>query len=129
MASTVPAEKEAARKLTVVVGLAFTDSDGPAFDQAARIAQRVPSCPSFTSSTKSYRLRGRVSSSGAFVCTSTRSLPSRAAWGASRWASICARATPRVRSSSLRPAHVFSYQREQPFASHDSEVIPTGIGF
>jgi hypothetical protein len=42
MASTIPAKKEAARKLTVVVGLAFTDSDGPAFDQAARIAQRVP---------------------------------------------------------------------------------------
>ncbi len=28
--------------LSIVVGLAFTDSDGPAFDQATRIAQRVP---------------------------------------------------------------------------------------
>jgi nucleotide-binding universal stress UspA family protein len=27
---------------SVVVGLAFTDADGPAFDQAARIASRVP---------------------------------------------------------------------------------------
>jgi len=26
-------------------------------------------------------------------------------------------------------AHTFSYQRELPFASHDSEVIPTGIDF
>jgi len=26
-------------------------------------------------------------------------------------------------------AHVFSYQRELPFATHDSEVIPTGIDF
>jgi len=26
-------------------------------------------------------------------------------------------------------AHTFSYQRELPFASHDSEVIPTGIKF
>ncbi len=26
-------------------------------------------------------------------------------------------------------AHTFSYQREIPFASHDSEVIPTGITF
>ncbi len=26
-------------------------------------------------------------------------------------------------------AHAFSYQRELPFASHDSEVIPTGIDF
>ncbi|HEY8087794.1 MAG TPA: hypothetical protein VIF09_08115, partial [Polyangiaceae bacterium] len=25
--------------------------------------------------------------------------------------------------------HAFSYQRELPFASHDSEVIPTGIDF
>lgn len=29
-------------RLTVVVGLDFTDADGPAFDQAVRIAQRVP---------------------------------------------------------------------------------------
>jgi nucleotide-binding universal stress UspA family protein len=28
--------------LSMVVGLDFTDADGPAFDQAARIAQRVP---------------------------------------------------------------------------------------
>jgi nucleotide-binding universal stress UspA family protein len=28
--------------LSVIVGLAFTDADGPAFDQAARIASRVP---------------------------------------------------------------------------------------
>jgi len=28
--------------LSIVVGLAFTDADGPAFDQAARIALRVP---------------------------------------------------------------------------------------
>ncbi len=28
-----------------------------------------------------------------------------------------------------KQAHTFSYQRELPFASHDSEVIPTGIEF
>jgi nucleotide-binding universal stress UspA family protein len=28
-----------------------------------------------------------------------------------------------------KQAHIFSYQRELPFASHDSEVIPTGIKF
>jgi nucleotide-binding universal stress UspA family protein len=28
-----------------------------------------------------------------------------------------------------KQAHTFSYQRELPFASHDSEVIPTGINF
>jgi nucleotide-binding universal stress UspA family protein len=31
-----------APKFTVVVGLDFTDADGPAFDQAARLVQRVP---------------------------------------------------------------------------------------
>ncbi len=30
------------KPLVVVVGLDFTDADGPAFDQAARIAQRTP---------------------------------------------------------------------------------------
>lgn len=30
------------RRLTIVVGLNFTDADGPAFDQAVRIARRVP---------------------------------------------------------------------------------------
>jgi nucleotide-binding universal stress UspA family protein len=30
-------------------------------------------------------------------------------------------------SHEARRAHTFSYQRELPFASHDSEVIPTGI--
>jgi len=29
-------------RLTIVVGLDFTDADGPAFDQAVRIARRVP---------------------------------------------------------------------------------------
>lgn len=28
--------------LTIIVGLAFTDADGPAFDQAVRIARRAP---------------------------------------------------------------------------------------
>jgi nucleotide-binding universal stress UspA family protein len=31
-----------ATALSMVVGLDFTDADGPAFDQAARLAQRVP---------------------------------------------------------------------------------------
>jgi nucleotide-binding universal stress UspA family protein len=32
-------------------------------------------------------------------------------------------------SHHAKRAHVFSYQRELPFADHDSEVIPTGIKF
>jgi nucleotide-binding universal stress UspA family protein len=32
-------------------------------------------------------------------------------------------------SQHAKRAHTFSYQRELPFASHDSEVIPTGIDF
>jgi len=32
-------------------------------------------------------------------------------------------------SHHAKQAHTFSYQREIPFASHDSEVIPTGIKF
>jgi nucleotide-binding universal stress UspA family protein len=38
-----PPENAVRSRLAIVVGLAFTDADGPAFDQAARIAQRVPS--------------------------------------------------------------------------------------
>ena len=39
---SVPLKTPVTAKLVVVVGLDFTDADGPAFDQAARIAQRVP---------------------------------------------------------------------------------------
>jgi nucleotide-binding universal stress UspA family protein len=39
---SVPSKTPVTAKLVVVVGLDFTDADGPAFDQAARIAQRVP---------------------------------------------------------------------------------------
>ena len=37
-----PIQPSSARKFTVVVGLDFTDADGPAFDQAARLVLRVP---------------------------------------------------------------------------------------
>jgi len=39
-APTVPANAPSS-ELSIVVGLDFSDADGPAFDQAARIAQRV----------------------------------------------------------------------------------------
>jgi hypothetical protein len=45
-----------------------------------------------------------------------------AASGGSQW--WCERHSQRVAGG-----HVYSYQRELPFATHDSEVIPTGIGF
>jgi nucleotide-binding universal stress UspA family protein len=37
-----PAQTPSAPKFTVVVGLDFTDADGPAFDQAVRLVLRVP---------------------------------------------------------------------------------------
>jgi nucleotide-binding universal stress UspA family protein len=49
----------------------------------------------------------------------------RAASGGAQW--WCARHTARGRYGV--PGHVYSYQTELPFASHDSEVIPTGIDF
>jgi nucleotide-binding universal stress UspA family protein len=42
MPTSAPSKTSAAAKLSVVVGLDFTDADGPAFDDAARIVQRVP---------------------------------------------------------------------------------------
>ena len=50
-------------------------------------------------------------------CLSARSKATGASW----WC-------PRHAGHAIR-AHVYSYQREQPLASHDSEVIPTGIDF
>jgi nucleotide-binding universal stress UspA family protein len=41
-ASSAPQETTAPKTFSVVVGLDFTDADGPAFDQAARLALRVP---------------------------------------------------------------------------------------
>jgi nucleotide-binding universal stress UspA family protein len=41
MTETAQTTNHAPSPLSLVVGLAFTDADGPAFDQAARIAQRV----------------------------------------------------------------------------------------
>jgi nucleotide-binding universal stress UspA family protein len=41
MTVTANPTTQAPLPLSLVVGLAFTDADGPAFDQAARIAQRV----------------------------------------------------------------------------------------
>jgi len=40
--SALSKTSSAAAKLSIVVGLDFTVADGPAFDQAARIVQRVP---------------------------------------------------------------------------------------
>ena len=48
-------------------------------------------------------------------CVHARALSSGATW----W---CAR-----HAQHAKRAHTFSYQRELPFESHDSEVIPTGI--
>lgn len=42
MSETAETTAPSRTTLTTVVGLAFTDADGPAFDQAARIAQRAP---------------------------------------------------------------------------------------
>jgi nucleotide-binding universal stress UspA family protein len=39
---STPNQTPSSPKLTVVVGLDFTDADGPAFDQAARLVLRVP---------------------------------------------------------------------------------------
>jgi nucleotide-binding universal stress UspA family protein len=39
---STPSTTASAPKFTVVVGLDFTDADGPAFDQAARLVLRVP---------------------------------------------------------------------------------------
>ncbi len=39
---STPAQPSPTPKFTVVVGLDFTDADGPSFDQAARLALRVP---------------------------------------------------------------------------------------
>src|SRR5271170_4249258 len=39
---SAPAQHPRTPKFTVVVGLDFTDADGPAFDQAARLVVRVP---------------------------------------------------------------------------------------
>jgi nucleotide-binding universal stress UspA family protein len=42
MPTSAPSKTFTVSKLSVVVGLDFTDADGPAFDDAARIVQRVP---------------------------------------------------------------------------------------
>jgi nucleotide-binding universal stress UspA family protein len=42
MSQSTDVKMSGATTLAVVVGLDFTDADGPAFDQSARIAQRVP---------------------------------------------------------------------------------------
>jgi nucleotide-binding universal stress UspA family protein len=42
MDARIDSQKSILKPLTVVVGLDFSDADGPAFDQAARIAQRAP---------------------------------------------------------------------------------------
>jgi nucleotide-binding universal stress UspA family protein len=39
---STPSQTPSTPKFTVVVGLDFTDADGPAFDQAARLVLRVP---------------------------------------------------------------------------------------
>jgi nucleotide-binding universal stress UspA family protein len=39
---STPTQTPALPKFSVVVGLDFTDADGPAFDQAARLVMRVP---------------------------------------------------------------------------------------
>lgn len=41
MDTTIDSQTSTAKPLIVVVGLDFSDADGPAFDQAARIAQRA----------------------------------------------------------------------------------------
>jgi len=51
------------------------------------------------------------------ACERTRAASNRAVWWCERHAHHAA------------SAHVFSYQRELPFETHDSEVIPTGIAF
>lgn len=48
-------------------------------------------------------------------CLAARAMSGGASWWCER------------HSHPARRAHTFSYQRELPFASHDSEVIPTGI--
>jgi len=48
-------------------------------------------------------------------CLKTRALSSGATWWCER------------HSHHAKRAHTFSYQRELPFESHDSEVIPTGV--
>jgi nucleotide-binding universal stress UspA family protein len=216
MKPTIPSEKATSGRFTVVVGLAFTDADGPAFDQAARIAQRVPGSEMHLvhvfheepSAARSRDLVGHLRlyvnekaaitgglkgitvgihlrsgkpvreivqlatevSADLIVVGSHRGphpkqwavgstaekllgggapcpvlvaspapkkpekheptieppcpecLRARAASGGSQW--WCERHSHRVASG-----HVFSYQRELPFATHDSEVIPTGIDF
>lgn len=51
-------------------------------------------------------------------------LRARASSGGRQW--WCARHTSHGATGT---GHVYSYQRELPFASHDSEVVPTGVGF
>ena len=215
MISTTDSEHESTNRLTILVGLDFTDADGPAFDQAARLARRVlrselhlvhvfdaePSAARSRDLTGHLRLyvnekaaligglagmtvgihlrsgkpvreiiqlaaevgadlvvvgshRGphlkhwivgstaeklvRGASCPVLVASPRPRRPevpeptieppcpdcvrARAASGGTQW--WCERHSHRANGG-----HAFSYQRELPFVSHDSEVIPTGIGF
>jgi nucleotide-binding universal stress UspA family protein len=198
-------------KFAIVVGLDFTDADGPAFDQAASLAMRVPGSElhlvhvfdtlptgerSLVEHLRLYvnekaainhRLRGisvgihlrqgqtvreliqlATEVSAAFIVIGSHKGPHIKDWivgsiverlvGNAPFPVLVASPKPKVthepvieppcpqcvqaRSTSggkswwcerhahhAKAAHTFSYQRELPFATHDSEVIPTGISF
>ena len=208
-------KSEVVSPLSIVVGLAFTDADGFAFDQAVRIARRVPGgelhlVHVFSAEPSEARsrelvdhLRLYVNEKAAVVgglngmtvgihlrtgkpvrelvqfAVDTRADlivlgshkgPHLKSWLVGSTAEHLIAASPcpvlvaapkakaiephdpaielacsdclRVRATSrgaawwcerhshhAKRAHTFSYQRELPFASHDSEVIPTGIKF
>lgn len=201
--------------LTIVVGLDFTDADGRAFDQALRIARRVPSCElhlvhvfdAEPSEQRSRELVGhlrlyvneKAAAAGGLggmtvgihlrsgkpvreivqlatevaadlVVVGSRHGPHLRSWAVGPTAEKLVRGAPcpvlvaspqpkepekheptietpcpecvRARGASggkrwwcerhahlANGAHVYSYQRELPLRSHDSEVIPTGIQF
>jgi len=207
--------KDVGPTLAIVVGLEFTDADGVAFDQAVRIARRVPrselhvvhvfgeepskarsrelvdhlrlyvnekaaAAGGFKAMTVGIHLRtGKpvreivqlaTDVSADLVVIGSHKGPHMKSWIVGSTAEHLLAAAPcpvlvapphpkavaphepaieapcpdclRVRATSrgaewwcerhahhAKRAHTFSYQRELPFASHDSEVIPTGITF
>jgi nucleotide-binding universal stress UspA family protein len=207
--------KDKGPTLAIVVGLAFTDADGVAFDQAVRIARRVPrselhvvhvfgeepskarsrelvdhlrlyvnekaaAAGGFKAMTVGIHLRtGKpvreivqlaTDLSADLIVIGSHKSPHMKSWIVGSTAERLLAAAPcpvlvapprlkavaphepaieapcpdclRVRATSrgaewwcerhahhAKQAHTFSYQRELPFASHDSEVIPTGITF
>jgi nucleotide-binding universal stress UspA family protein len=214
MSMSDPSKNAATAKLSIVVGLDFTDADGPAFDQAARIVRRLPGselhlvhvfdaapsaerssdlashlrlyvdekaaiAPGLGGISVGIHLRGgkavreilqlatevqadlivvgshrgphvkdwiagstvdRLTSGGEFPVVVAgpkpkeaaqepvieppcpQCLETRAASGGKQW--WCERHT-----HAAQHGHTYSYQREIPFASHDSSVSPTGIDF